>query len=500
LTASFTAPASDGGSAITNYEYSINGGTSFTAVSPASTLTSITITGLTNGTSYDVQVRALNAAGSGSATASVSGTPRTTPSVTTGASSSVAAYSVSLAGNITNTGGANATVRGFEYSTTSGFTTGTGTQVSASGDFGTGAFTNAVTNLASGSAYYYRAFASNSAGISYGAQSNFTTLTVPGGKNPSTANATTAFLGDMVTLNLDAWQTLNGTNRSYATVFGRYNNADLSLSANTVQGEGRAPGSSADGLWANTPRFSTNGTFYWAMRVSYGSGNDYWFDASRSDWSDLALERPSAATLNVEVSALNNPTSVTATNTGASQINLAWTRGVSGTAKDTLIVRSTDTNFTAPTQGTAYSAGNTLGGDAVVYRGSGTHGRAEPERVGFRNSGGHDGQLRRRLDRQPVHGIRRESLRQYERGRAGRIRSFHIFGQRVCFLGHPYEFLRHGGQHDDLRAPQIERHARSQFRQCDGVEHRREQPNRRGLRHHHHSDHVHDRGQLCGVA
>ena len=372
LTASFTAPASDGGSAITNYEYSINGGTSFTAVSPASTLTSITITGLTNGTSYDVQVRALNAAGSGSATASVSGTPRTTPSVTTGASSSVAAYSVSLAGNITNTGGANATVRGFEYSTTSGFTTGTGTQVSASGDFGTGAFTNAVTNLASGSAYYYRAFASNSAGISYGAQSNFTTLTVPGGKNPATANATTAFLGDMVTLNLDAWQTLNGTNRSYATVFGRYNNADLSLSANTVQGEGRAPGSSADGLWANTPRFSTNGTFYWAMRVSYGSGNDYWFDASRSDWSDLALERPSAATLSVEVSALNNPTSVTATNTGASQINLAWTRGVSGTAKDTLIVRSTDTNFTAPTQGTAYSAGNTLGGDAVVYRGSGT--------------------------------------------------------------------------------------------------------------------------------
>jgi alpha-L-fucosidase 2 len=177
----------------------------------------------------------------------------------------------------------------------------------------------------------------------------------------------------MVSLNIDAWQTFNGSNRSYATVFGRYNNSDLSLSANTVEGEGRDPGSGADGVWANTPRFSTNGIFYWAMRVSYSYGNDYWFDAPRSGWSDLALGRPSAATLAIEVSALNNPGSITATNASASQIDLSWTRGVSGAAKDTLIVRSADTSFTAPTQGTSYSAGNSLGGDTVVYRGSGTN-------------------------------------------------------------------------------------------------------------------------------
>ncbi|MEI7781747.1 MAG: fibronectin type III domain-containing protein, partial [Planctomycetota bacterium] len=78
LSVAFTAPSSNGGSAITNYEYSTNGGTSFTAVSPAATTSPITITGLTNGTSYNVQIRAVNAAGTGTATGSTAATPYTT--------------------------------------------------------------------------------------------------------------------------------------------------------------------------------------------------------------------------------------------------------------------------------------------------------------------------------------------------------------------------------------------------------------------------------------
>ena len=370
LAASFTAPADNGGSAITNYEYSLNGGTSFTAVSPASTSTSITITGLTNGTAYNVQVRAVNDAGSGAATDSVSGTPRTTPSVTTGASSSIAAYSVTFAGNITNTGGNNPSMRGVEYSTNSGFTTGTGTQASSSGDFGTGVFTNSATNLASGSTYYYRAFASNSAGISYGTQSNFTTLTVPGGKDPDTANATTAFLGDTVSLSINSWKTFNSTARSFGAVFGRFGNANLTTGTSESNTNGVSP--ELDQFSVNTSRLTNTGTFYWTIRVSWGSGNDYWFDGPRAGWSDLGLTAPTNSPLSIEVSALNNPTSVTASNSGASTINLGWTRGVSGNDKDTLIVRSADTNFTAPTPGTAYSSGNSLGGDTVVYRGSET--------------------------------------------------------------------------------------------------------------------------------
>ncbi len=79
LSVAFTVPKSDGGSEILNYEYSTNGGTSFTACSPAQTASPIGITGLTNGVSYNVQIRAINGVtGNGIATASTQATPSIT--------------------------------------------------------------------------------------------------------------------------------------------------------------------------------------------------------------------------------------------------------------------------------------------------------------------------------------------------------------------------------------------------------------------------------------
>lgn len=74
LTIAFTAPSSDGGAAITNYEYSINGGSSWTALSPADSTTPVTVTGLTQSTSYTVYLRAVNSVGSGTSSSGVSGT------------------------------------------------------------------------------------------------------------------------------------------------------------------------------------------------------------------------------------------------------------------------------------------------------------------------------------------------------------------------------------------------------------------------------------------
>jgi hypothetical protein len=75
LTVNFTAPTSDGGSAITNYIYSTNGGTSFTPFSPADTTSPVVITGLTNGTSYSVVIRAVNSINPGAQSNAISATP-----------------------------------------------------------------------------------------------------------------------------------------------------------------------------------------------------------------------------------------------------------------------------------------------------------------------------------------------------------------------------------------------------------------------------------------
>ena len=72
LSVAFTAPLSNGGAAITNYEYSTNNGITFKAFSPADTSTPLVITkrsdstaSLVKGTTYKIRIRAVNSAGSG---------------------------------------------------------------------------------------------------------------------------------------------------------------------------------------------------------------------------------------------------------------------------------------------------------------------------------------------------------------------------------------------------------------------------------------------------
>ena len=79
----WTAPASNGGSAITDYdvEYSSNAGTTWTTFTDGvSTAASATVTGLTNGTAYTFRVSATNAFGTGATATSSSVTPATVPS------------------------------------------------------------------------------------------------------------------------------------------------------------------------------------------------------------------------------------------------------------------------------------------------------------------------------------------------------------------------------------------------------------------------------------
>src|SRR5690606_33750006 len=100
-------------------------------------------------------------------TAGSGGPTNTIPTVTTASASGITATTAILGGNVTDNGGAEVTARGIEYSTTEGFTEGAGTQLSAD-EAGTGEFTVEMTGLTAATTYYYRAYATNSEGTSYG--------------------------------------------------------------------------------------------------------------------------------------------------------------------------------------------------------------------------------------------------------------------------------------------------------------------------------------------
>jgi len=113
------------------------------------------------------------------------------PTVTTQAATSIQQTTCTGNGNITATGGANATRRGFCYMTgTSGDPTTANSVAYDDGDYGTGAYTKGITGLTAGTGYRVRAYAVNSAGTGYG-----TTVQV------TTANAFTKNLSETINLN-----------------------------------------------------------------------------------------------------------------------------------------------------------------------------------------------------------------------------------------------------------------------------------------------------------
>lgn len=90
-TVRWVAPVNEGGSPITSYLAEVSTGSPTCTATPP--VTSCTITGLSNGTTYNVQVRAVNANGAGpwSATASVTPAPAARPGAPTAVTASVPA-------------------------------------------------------------------------------------------------------------------------------------------------------------------------------------------------------------------------------------------------------------------------------------------------------------------------------------------------------------------------------------------------------------------------
>jgi len=123
ITVSFSPPTSDGGSTITNYDYTLNNGTSYTVRSPASVASPLVISGLTNGTQYSVRIRAINEAGPGAVAPSGLNpffvTPRTTASAPTVDPLTVEPGTIRVPWTAPSSNGGSA-ITGYQYSVNSG--------------------------------------------------------------------------------------------------------------------------------------------------------------------------------------------------------------------------------------------------------------------------------------------------------------------------------------------------------------------------------------------
>jgi titin len=148
------APNGDGGNAISNYAYSVDNGATWTTRSPASTTGPIVVTGLVNGTTYAVQLKAINDVGQSTVSNSVNVVPSGPPTAPTISSVTGSNQALSIAFVTGSTGGAPIT--GYDVSTDNGFTwTRNQSLVSPL----------VVTGLVNGSAYSVAIRAVNSRGV-----------------------------------------------------------------------------------------------------------------------------------------------------------------------------------------------------------------------------------------------------------------------------------------------------------------------------------------------
>ena len=132
-----------------------------------------TLAGLTAGTPYYVRAYATNSVGTAYGNEVTFGTNEVTGAVlTTTEVTTVTSESAVAGGNITDAGGGTVSARGICWGTSPSPTIAGSKTTSGSG---IGIFTGTLTGLTDGTTYYYRAYATNDSGTTYGQELHFIT-------------------------------------------------------------------------------------------------------------------------------------------------------------------------------------------------------------------------------------------------------------------------------------------------------------------------------------
>jgi titin len=171
-TVQFTAPLTTGGALVTGYEVSVDGGTTWSSLTTSgSGPYTANVSGLTNGTLYNLIVRAVNAAGGGASSSVVTVTPRTVPSAPTGLNATPGNGIANV--SFTAPGNGGSAITGYEVSTDGG------TTWSALTTSGTTTITGTISTLVNGTTYHLILRARNIAGAGTAATVSVTPRTVP---------------------------------------------------------------------------------------------------------------------------------------------------------------------------------------------------------------------------------------------------------------------------------------------------------------------------------
>jgi len=220
-----------------------------------------TLESLSPNTTYYIRAYATNSAGTayGNEISFTTGQTTTTPSVTTAELSGISQTTATSGGEVTNDGGATVTARGVCWSTTANPTL---TNSHTTNGSGTGTFGSSITGLTANTTYYVRAYATNSAGTSYGNERTFTTL-----PNVTTPSVTTAPVTGITPSSAQSGGTVTASGGASVTSRG----VCWSTQQNPDLGDSYTSDGSGTGSYTSSMTGLTPNTFYYVRAYATNS-------------------------------------------------------------------------------------------------------------------------------------------------------------------------------------------------------------------------------------
>lgn len=129
--------------------------------------------------------------------------------------------------------------------------------------------------------------------------------------------------------------------------------------------------------WFASATVTSDGTWYYGVFIGWGSMSNGHYYNGNSSWNEGSSSLSGSS---FTVNALPNPTSQGSSASGTTA-TVTWTRN--STYTTVMVVRYTGAlpSVTAPTGGTSYSSGSTIGDGTVVYKGTSTTGYSDTDRT-----------------------------------------------------------------------------------------------------------------------